>query len=96
MVGGGGSGKAGGIVHIITIMTGFIITMFPVFILMSIRTGEDITGIMIGTDTIGTMIGHLTTTLNRTGSTGIMIGIGKDTDGALRTIILDRKKRCVK
>jgi hypothetical protein len=78
MVGGGVHGKVVGIAHVIIIVVGCIIKMSQVFILMSILVGEDTTETIIGTDTGGTMNGSLVDRLNRTGSTGKIVGIGKD------------------
>jgi uncharacterized membrane protein YtjA (UPF0391 family) len=94
MAGGGVSGKAAGIARIIITGAGVIITMFPVFILMSIPVGEDTTGIITGTGTAGTMSGFLTSDFSRTGRAGKMIGTGKGKEpGASRAISRDRSSR---
>ena len=94
MVGGGVYGKVAGIAHIIITEAGAIITMFQVFILMSIQVGEDTTETIIGMGTGGTMNGFLTHDFNRTGRAGIMIDIGKGKElGASGAINLDHNNR---
>jgi hypothetical protein len=94
MVGGGVYGKAVGIAPIIITGAGVTITMFPVFILMLTRVGEDTTETMIGTGTDGIMNGFLTGGFNRTGKVGKPIDIGKGREpGASRVINLDRNNK---
>jgi hypothetical protein len=92
--GGGGSGTVDGIAHGIITGDGVTIATYQVFITMWTRVGEDTTGIVIGTDTGGTMKGFLTDDFNRTGGAGIIINIGKDEEhGASRVISLDTINR---
>jgi hypothetical protein len=94
MAGGGVYGKVVGITHIIMTGIGFIISMFHVFILISVQTGEDIIETVIGMDTDGTISGFLTDNLNRIGRDGMIIGIGKGEEpGVSRTIKLDHNNR---
>ncbi len=95
MAGGGVTGKAVGIAHIIMTGVGLIMKMFLYFILMWTRVGEDITGSVIGTDTRGTMSGSLTNKFNRTGRAGMRTDIGKGKEpGVSRAISLGRNNRC--
>ena len=94
MVGGGDSGKAGGITHFIMIEIGAIMTMFHFFILMLIQVGEITTDTMIGMDIHGTMNGFLIDDFNRTGIVGIEINIGGVKElGVFKAINLDYNKR---
>ncbi len=84
MAGGGVHGKVVGIALSIITRAGVIIMIFQVSILMWIRVGEDITGVIIGMDTAGTINGFLTDNFIRTGSVGKMVSIGKGRErGAL-------------
>jgi len=94
MAGGGVHGKVAGIAHSIITGAGVIITILQVSILMSTRVGEDITGVVTGMGTGGTMNGFLTNGFNRTGRVGKMIAVGKDKAlGASGTINLDHNNR---
>ena len=94
MVGGGVYGKVVGIAPIIITVAGVVINLFPVFILMSIRAGEDTTETVIGMDTGGTMSGFLTNDFSRTGRAGKTVDIGKNKEpGVSRAINLDHSNR---
>lgn len=86
--------KAAGIARIIMTGAGFIIGLFPVFILMWIQVGEGTTENVIGTGTHGTTNEYLTIKFNRTGEAGKRIGIGKNSKlGASRAINLAHNAR---
>lgn len=89
--GGGVSGMAVGIVHIIMTAAGVIMAMSQRFILMWTRVGEDTTETVIGTDTGGITSASLTEDFNRTGKAGTTIAIGNGSEpGVYRTISHDR------
>jgi len=90
MGGGGVPGKGGGIAHGIITGAGGIMTVCPVFILMSTPGGEATTETIIGTGTGGTMNRFLTNDFNRTGRAGRKLDIGNGKErGTSRTINLD-------
>jgi len=77
MAGGGVPGKVTGIVLAITTGAGPIIARSPYSILMWIRVGENITGIITGMDTGGTTRGFLTKGFTMNGRSGVITDIGK-------------------
>lgn len=94
MAGGGGDGKAAGIVHIIMTGAGFIIAMSQLSILMWTQAGGDTTETETGTVTDGTMNGFHTGSLNGTGRAGEKTDIGKGKGpGASRAIGSARNKK---
>ncbi len=92
MAGGGVHGKAAGIARGIMTGAGLIITMFQTFIMTCRRIGGDITEIITGKGTAGTINGFLSMMSSETGRDGRMIDIGRDNEpGVFKAIIHYRK-----
>lgn len=94
MAGGGGSGKAIGIAHIIMTGAGVTMTVSRASTMMWTRSGEGTTVAIIGAGTGGTMNGFPANDFTRTGGAGTILVIGKDKEpGVSKAINHDHHSR---